>query len=60
MHEGIGAEGEYLYPVFPFPWFTKVTRDDVLAHIAQRGTAAPAARYSTLWANNPRVTRYVR
>ena len=31
MHEGIGAEGEYLYPVFPFPWFTKVTRDDVLA-----------------------------
>lgn len=31
MHEGIGADGEYLYPVFPFPWFTKVTRDDVLA-----------------------------
>lgn len=31
MHDGIGAEGEYLYPVFPFPWFTKVTREDVLA-----------------------------
>jgi mono/diheme cytochrome c family protein len=31
MHEGIGAHGEYLYPVFPYPWFTKVTRDDVLA-----------------------------
>jgi hypothetical protein len=31
MHEGIGADGEYLYPVFPFPWFTKLTRDDVLA-----------------------------
>jgi mono/diheme cytochrome c family protein len=31
MHEGIGARGEYLYPVFPFPWFTKVMRDDVLA-----------------------------
>lgn len=30
-HEGIGADGKYLYPVFPFPWFTKVTRDDVLA-----------------------------
>jgi mono/diheme cytochrome c family protein len=31
MHEGIGAQGEYLYPVFPYPWFTKVTHDDVLA-----------------------------
>ncbi len=31
MHEGLGKDKEYLYPVFPFPWFTKVTRDDVLA-----------------------------
>lgn len=31
MHEGIGHKGEYLYPVFPFPWYTKVTRDDVVA-----------------------------
>jgi mono/diheme cytochrome c family protein len=31
MHDGIGDKGEYLYPVFPFPWYTKVTRDDVLA-----------------------------
>ena len=31
MHEGIGHKGEYLYPVFPFPWYTKVTREDVLA-----------------------------
>ena len=31
MHEGIGRHSEYLYPVFPFPWFTKITRDDVLA-----------------------------
>jgi mono/diheme cytochrome c family protein len=31
MHEGIGPSKEYLYPVFPFPWFTKVTRDDALA-----------------------------
>jgi mono/diheme cytochrome c family protein len=28
MHEGIGRTGEYLYPVFPFPWFTKVTKVD--------------------------------
>jgi mono/diheme cytochrome c family protein len=31
LHEGIGRHGEYLYPVFPFPWYTNVTRDDVLA-----------------------------
>ena len=31
MHEGIGRDKEYLYPVFPFPWFTNVTRDDVAA-----------------------------
>ena len=31
MHDGIGRHKEYLYPVFPFPWFTKITRDDVLA-----------------------------
>jgi len=31
LHEGIGRKGEYLYPVFPFPWYTHVRRDDVLA-----------------------------
>ena len=31
VHQGIGHEGEYLYPVFPFPWYTKISRDDVLA-----------------------------
>lgn len=31
VHEGIGHKGEYLYPVFPFPWYTKVSKDDVLA-----------------------------
>lgn len=31
MHEGLGLHGSYLYPVFPFPWYTKVTRDDALA-----------------------------
>jgi mono/diheme cytochrome c family protein len=31
MHEGIGKEGEYIYPVMPFPWYTIVSRDDVLA-----------------------------
>jgi len=31
FHEGIGMNGEHLYPVMPFPWYTKVTRDDVMA-----------------------------
>ena len=31
MHEGVRKDGAYLYPVFPFPWYTKVSRDDVMA-----------------------------
>jgi mono/diheme cytochrome c family protein len=31
FHAGIGKKGEYLYPVMPFPWYTKVTDDDVKA-----------------------------
>ncbi len=31
FHQGIGQKGERLYPVMPFPWYTKVTRDDTLA-----------------------------
>jgi mono/diheme cytochrome c family protein len=31
MHEGIAADGSRLYPAFPYPWYTKVTRDDVAA-----------------------------
>ena len=31
LHDGIDADGDYLYPVFPYPWFTRVSRDDVLA-----------------------------
>lgn len=41
MHDGIGRHKEYLYPVFPFPWFTKVTRDDVLAIKAYLFSVAP-------------------
>jgi mono/diheme cytochrome c family protein len=29
MHNGIAADGSHLYPAFPYPWFTKVTRQDV-------------------------------
>jgi mono/diheme cytochrome c family protein len=31
LHEGIGRQGEYLYPAFPFPWYTKITRSDAMA-----------------------------
>ncbi len=31
FHQGIGQAGERLYPVMPFPWYTKVRRDDALA-----------------------------
>ena len=41
MHEGIGRHGQYLYPAFPYPSFTRVTRDDVLAIKAYLGTLDP-------------------
>ena len=31
LHAGIAPNGEHVYPVMPYPWYTKVTRDDVLA-----------------------------
>ena len=41
FHEGIGEDGQYLYPAMPFPWYTKVTRDDVLAIKAYLFTLKP-------------------
>ena len=41
MREGIGRHGEYLYPAFPYPNFTKATRDDVLAIKAYLNTLDP-------------------
>lgn len=41
MHEGIGRGGEYLYPVFPFPWYTRMTRQDVAAIRAYLRTLPP-------------------
>ena len=28
LHQGVSADGSYLYPAFPYPWYTKVTRED--------------------------------
>lgn len=42
MHEGIGIHGEHLYPAFPYPWFTQVSRQDDDAILAYLKTV-PAA-----------------
>jgi mono/diheme cytochrome c family protein len=31
MHEGISADGDRLYPAFPYPYYTHVSREDVQA-----------------------------
>lgn len=31
LHTGIDRNGEHLYPAFPYPWYTKLTRADVHA-----------------------------
>jgi mono/diheme cytochrome c family protein len=31
LHKGVGKDGKYLYPAFPYPSYTLLTRDDVLA-----------------------------
>jgi mono/diheme cytochrome c family protein len=46
MHEGIGKHGEYLYPAFPYQWFTKITRDDVKAIKAYLDTVPPVSAKS--------------
>ncbi|WP_294542097.1 cytochrome c [uncultured Rhodoblastus sp.] len=43
MHEGIGKHGEYLYPAFPYQWFTKVSREDVDAIRAYLQTVRPSS-----------------
>ncbi|MBE7216851.1 MAG: cytochrome c [Caulobacteraceae bacterium] len=45
MHEGKGAHGEQLYPAFPYPWFTHVSRADDDAILAYLKTT-PAVRYT--------------
>jgi mono/diheme cytochrome c family protein len=41
MHFGIRRNGDYLYPAFPYPWYTKVNRDDVYAIKAYLDTLEP-------------------
>lgn len=41
MHYGMRRDGEHLYPAFPYPWFTKMTREDVQAIKAYLDTVEP-------------------
>ena len=41
MHEGIAPGGRHLYPAFPYPWYTKLTRADVDAIRSYLATLAP-------------------
>lgn len=41
MHEGIAPGGRHLYPAFPYPWYTKLSRDDVDAIRDYLGTLKP-------------------
>jgi len=43
MRFGETPYGSYYYPAFPYPHFTKITRNDVLAIRAYLGTLAPVA-----------------
>ena len=42
MHDGVRPDGSHLYPAFPYPWYTKLRRDDVLAIKAYLDTLKPA------------------
>jgi mono/diheme cytochrome c family protein len=52
LHEGRARDGSFLYPAMPFPWYTKVTRDDALAIKAYLFSLAPV--------NKPRAPSHLR
>ena len=41
LHHGRRPDGTWLYPAFPYPYFTKITRDDVMAIRAYLDTLPP-------------------
>jgi mono/diheme cytochrome c family protein len=47
MHEGIDRQGNHLYPAFPYPSYTKVSRDDVRAIKAYLDTVKPVRQRPT-------------
>ncbi|MBI1202073.1 MAG: c-type cytochrome [Rhodopseudomonas sp.] len=59
MHHGIRPDGKRLYPAFPYPYFTKLTRDDVSAIRAYLNTVpavkSPPRAANLTWPLNHRV-----
>jgi mono/diheme cytochrome c family protein len=47
LHEGRSKDGRLLYPAFPYPNFTQVTREDADAMFDYLRTLAPVARANT-------------
>jgi mono/diheme cytochrome c family protein len=47
LHNGRSKDGRLLYPVFPYPSYTEVTRDDADAIFAYLRTLRPIARPNT-------------
>lgn len=43
MHEGVSADGDNLYPAFPYPSFTKVSEADIKSIFGYLKTVAPSS-----------------
>jgi mono/diheme cytochrome c family protein len=41
LHEGISRDGSHLYPAFPYPWYTRLSRVDVAAIKSYLDTVTP-------------------
>jgi mono/diheme cytochrome c family protein len=46
MHEGVRPDGKHLYPAFPYPWYTKLSREDVDAIKAYLDALPPVRQES--------------
>ena len=44
MHDGRSRDGRHLYPAFPYPWYTRLSHDDVLAIKAFLDTLPPVSQ----------------
>ena len=59
MHDGVGKNGQYLYPAFPYQWFSRVTREDVMAIKAYLDTVpavdAPSRQTRLMFPFNLRI-----
>jgi mono/diheme cytochrome c family protein len=52
LREGVAPDGSHYYPAFPYPYFTKLTRDDILAiraYLATFEASRNTVRPPELW-----------